>query len=264
MSASFLFAVDVGNTETKLGLFAGRGLLHTWRLHTDRRRTADEYAVIITQLFALADADIAAVGSVVAASVVPDVDHSLSEACLALFRRAPSFFRPTRQRLMSITTTNPGEVGADLVAAAIAARERRGAPVIVVTFGTATAYAAVGREGAYEGVAIAPGIQISLDALIRGTAKLPQVALESPPAAIGRSTVEALQSGIIFGVVGQTEGIVARFRAELGIAAPVLASGGLAGAVAAHTTVIDEVLPHLVLEGLAIYAEGVLSKSSSV
>jgi type III pantothenate kinase len=254
MSEQLLFAVDVGNTETKFGLFSGRTLLHTWRLRTSRHRTADEYAVSITQLFALGGVDVRAVADVVVASVVPSVNHFFSEACVTLFRREPRFFRPTQQRIMEILTDRPGEVGADLVAAAIAARERRGAPVIVITFGTATAYAAVGARGGYEGVAIAPGIQISVDALIRGTAKLPQVSLEPPPKAIGRTTVDALQSGILFGVVGQTEGIVARFRAELGVEAPVLASGGFARAVAKHTSVIDEALPYLVLEGLAIYA----------
>lgn len=255
MSAAFLLTIDVGNTETKIGLFDEQLLLHTWRLRTERHRTADEYSVTITQLFSIAKIDIASVSDIVIASVVPTVNRLLIEACMLLFAREPRFFRATQQSLMPIATHRPSEVGADLVAAAIAARARRGSPVIVITFGTATAYAAVGPDGSYLGVAIAPGIQISVDALIHGTAKLPQVALEPPPAAIGRTTIESLQSGILFGVVGQTEGIVARFRAELGMHAPVLASGGFAKAVAAHTSVIDEALPFLVLEGLALYAK---------
>ena len=250
----FLLVIDVGNTDSKIGLFDRQGLVHTWRVRTDRHRTPDEYEITMTQLFLRANVDVTVIRDIVIASVVPVVNQPLAEACFSLFRLEPRFFRPTQQTLMPIATDHPGEVGADLVAAAIAARARHGAPVIVVTFGTATAYAAVGPDGSYLGVAIAPGIQISVDALIQRTAKLPQVALESPASTIGRTTVEALQSGILFGVVGQTEGIVDRFRAELGVAAPVVASGGFAKTVAEHTSVIDEARPFLVLEGLAIFA----------
>ncbi len=254
-AVSLLLTIDIGNTETKIGLFAQRVLVHTWRLQTNRQRTADEYVMTMAQFLLRAQIELTRIRAVVVASVVPTVNQVVQEACRLLFEQEPHFFRPTEQTLMPIATAHPAEVGADLVAAAIAARYRRGAPVIVITFGTATAYAAVGASGAYLGGAIAPGIQIALDALIQRTAKLPQISLESPPSAIGRTTVEALQSGLLFGVVGQTEGIVARFRAELGAQAPVVASGGFAATVAQHTAIIDEALPYLVLEGLAHYAE---------
>lgn len=250
--SDFVLACDVGNTETKLGVFHEGRCVQTWRLRTERHRTADEYVVVIGHLFSVTSLAVTHVRQIVVASVVPAVDAQLVEAAKRLFGREPCFFRPSEQRLMEIDTERPGEVGADLIAAAYAARERRGAPVIVITFGTATAYAAVNRRGAYAGVAIAPGMHIALDALIDRAAKLPQIALAAPEHAIGRTTVAALQSGVLYGAVAQTEGMVARFRNELGYAAPVVASGGFADIIAAQTTVIDDVVPTLVLEGLVV------------
>ena len=150
----------------------------------------------------------------------------------------------------------PAEVGADLVAAAIGGRARYGAPLIVVSFGTATTFGRSRAAGAYLGVAIAPGIAISIDALVGRTAKLPQVALEAPERAIGRDTSDALQAGIVYGFAGQTEAIVARIRAEIGVDAKVVATGGLAEVVARQTKVVDAVDPHLSLLGLALFHRG--------
>jgi type III pantothenate kinase len=154
---------------------------------------------------------------------------------------------------MDVTTERPNELGADLLAAAIAARATYGAPLIVIGFGTATTFGAVSREGEYLGVAIAPGIRISIDALVERTAKLPQVALEAPNGPIGRDTVSALQAGIVFGFVGQTEALVARMRHAIGDDARVIATGGLADVIAKRTSAIDAVEPHLVLQGLALW-----------
>ena len=167
--------------------------------------------------------------------------------------------KPQTQRLITVATENPAEVGADLIAAAVGGRERFGAPLIVVSFGTATVFIAVSRAGEYLGVAIAPGIAISIDALIGRTAKLPQIALDAPARAIGRNTVEALQSGIVFGFTGQTEAIVARLRAEMGMHARVVATGGLAEVVAKQTPVIDAVDPHLSLVGLELFHRKVVA-----
>jgi type III pantothenate kinase len=167
----------------------------------------------------------------------------------------PQFFSAAEQDLIEVRTDRPKELGSDLAAAAIAARALHGSPLIVIGFGTATTFGAVARDGAFLGAAIAPGIQSSIDALVARTAKLPQVALEAPSSAIGPDTVSALQSGIIFGFVGQTEGIVARMRGELGQDARVVATGGLAEIVARHTLAIDAVEPHLVLEGLRRHYE---------
>jgi type III pantothenate kinase len=151
---------------------------------------------------------------------------------------------------MPVKTDRPGEVGADLVASAIGAREVYGAPLIVISYGTATVFMAISPEGEYEGVAIAPGINISIDALIGRTAKLPQIALEAPERAIGKDTISSLQSGIVYGFVGQTEALVARMRAEMGVEAPVIATGGMADVVARHTPIVRHVNPSLSLIGL--------------
>jgi type III pantothenate kinase len=253
-----LLAIDVGNTDTKLGVFdeGPRGtdaLLVHWRVMTERRRTADEFGALFIALFASANVPLAEVSAIAISSVVPQSDRWLREACARYFRRDPAFFTAAGQNLMEIRTERPRELGADLAASAIGARALHGAPLVVVGFGTATTFGAVAADGAYLGAAIAPGIQLSIDALAAGTAKLPQVALEAPPQAIGRDTVAALQSGIVYGFVGQTEALVARIRAELGAPARVVATGGLAEIVARHTTAIDAIEPHLVLEGLRLF-----------
>jgi type III pantothenate kinase len=250
-----LLTIDVGNTETKLGCFEGGAdePAHMWRVTTDLHRTADEYGAFFTQLFATDGLDVRAIDAVAVASVVPKLDPALEAVCARFFGVAPSFLRPEEQTIIPICTEYPAESGADLVAAAIGARERFGAPLIVVSFGTATAFIALSPAGEYLGVSIAPGITISIDALIGRTAKLPQIALETPARAIGRNTVEALQSGIVYGFVGQTEAIVERMRAELGAAAKVIATGGLADVVAKQTAIVDAVDPHLSLIGLRLF-----------
>ncbi|MBV8147551.1 MAG: type III pantothenate kinase [Candidatus Eremiobacteraeota bacterium] len=250
-----LLTIDVGNTETKLGCFESGNdrPRHMWRVTTDLHRTADEYGAFFTQLFATDGVGVRAIDAVAIASVVPKLDPALESVCARFFGVAPSFLRPETQAIIPIRTEYPAESGADLVAAAIGARERFGAPLIVVSFGTATAFIAISEGGEYLGVAIAPGITISIDALVGRTAKLPQIALETPKRAIGRTTIEALQSGIVYGFVGQTEAIVARMRGELGAPAKVIATGGLADIVAKQTAIVDAVDPHLSLAGLRLF-----------
>jgi type III pantothenate kinase len=253
-----LLAIDVGNTETKLGCFTDAGeLTHTWRVTTELRRTPDEYGVFFTQLFATGGVDVASIDAVAIASVVPKLDPSLDAVCRRHFNVAPSFLQPQTQSLIPIATEYPAESGADLVAAAIGGRARFGTPLIVVSYGTATAFIAISSAGEYLGVAIAPGITISIDALVGRTAKLPQVALEAPERTIGRTTVAALQAGIVYGFAGQTEALVARMRAELGSPAKVVATGGLAELFAKHTPVVDAVDPHLSLAGLRLFYESI-------
>ncbi len=252
-----LLTIDVGNTETKLGCFeaAAGELTHTWRVTTDLRRTPDEYGALFVQLFATEGIDVRAIDAVAVASVVPKLDPVLSAACVRCFDVAPQFLAPATQTLIPLKTAYPAESGADLVAAAIGARARFGAPLIVVSYGTATAFIAISPAGEYLGVAIAPGITISIDALVGRTAKLPQIALEAPERAIGRTTNEALQAGIVYGFAGQTEAIVSRMRAELGVPAKVVATGGLAELFAKHTPVVDAIDPHLSLAGLRLFYE---------
>jgi type III pantothenate kinase len=248
-----LLAIDVGNTETKLGCFSEGALKQTWRVTTELRRTPDEYGVFFAQLFATCDVPRSTIDAVAIASVVPPLDPVLETACKRFFGVTPRFLKSQTQRLIKVVTETPSEVGADLVAAAIGGRERFGAPLIVVSFGTATVFIAISAEGEYLGVAIAPGIAVSIDALIGRTAKLPQIALETPRRAIGVNTNEALQSGIVYGFVGQTEAIVARMRAEMEADAKAIATGGLAEIVAKQTPVFDAVDPHLSLVGLELF-----------
>ncbi len=246
-----LLCIDVGNTETKLGAFdAGGAIVGTWRVTTARRRTADEYGVLFAAFFTAAKFALDDVEAIVVSSVVPVVDRPLGEGCEKYFGVRPAFFTAANQRSIAVRTDRPTEVGSDLVAGAIGAVEFMGAPAIVINFGTATTFGAVDADGAYIGVAIAPGLQVGLDALVGRTAKLPQVALVAPGTPVGRDTVSAIQAGIVYGAVGQTEELVRRIRAVLGAQARVVAAGGLAPVVAAETTVIERVEPHLVLHGL--------------
>jgi type III pantothenate kinase len=248
-----LLAIDVGNTETKLGCFAEERLAHTWRLTTEPRRTPDECSALFLQLFGQSGVAASDVSAIIIASVVPKLDASLETACERSFGVAPIFFEAHRQHLMPVHTERPEEVGADLVAMAIGGRSRYGVPLIIVSYGTATVFMAISASGDYSGVAIAPGIQVSIDALVGRTAKLPQIALEAPRTALGRNTIEALQAGIVYGFVGQSEALIRRMRAEMGVEARVIATGGLAEVVARHTKLIERTDPHLSLEGLRLY-----------
>lgn len=252
-----LLAIDVGNTEIKLGLFAtgAQNPSPFWRMMTAVRRTSDEYRASLAQLFALEGIDPRSVSAIAVASVVPPLDGILETACSRLFGKPPIFLKAHRQGLMPVDTERPSEVGADLVAVAIGARERYGSPAIVISYGTATVFMAISPEGRYIGVAIAPGIHTSVDALVGKTAKLPQIALEDPGHALGRTTIQALQAGIVYGFVGQTEELVRRFRAEMACEAQVIATGGLADVVARHSNIIDVVDPHLSLNGLRVFHE---------
>jgi type III pantothenate kinase len=259
-----LLVIDVGNTETKLGAFDTTGsLAATWRITTGQRRTADEYGILFSAFFSGSHFPMREVTAIVIGSVVPTVDRPLHEACERYFGVQPVAFTAASQKIIPIRTDRPADVGADLVAAAIATRELVGAPSIAINFGTATTYGIVDGDGAYAGVAIAPGMQVSLDALVGRTAKLPQVALHAPGVVIGRDTVTSIQAGIVYGAIGAAEAIVARIRAEVGAGARVIASGGLASVVAGETPVIERVVPHLVLFGLRSYHQSLTPTSTS-
>ena len=220
-----------------------------------RRRTSDEYGVLFTALFVDAGIALGAVRAIALSSVVPQADRDLRDGCKRYFKTDPLMLSARTQRVMDVRTERPNELGADMLAAAIGARGKYGVPAIVIGYGTATTFSAIGRDGAFLGTAIAPGIQISIDALVARAAKLPQVAFERPSSPIGRETVESLQSGLVYGFVGQTEGVVARFREVLGQDARVIATGGLADVVADNTKIIEVVDKSLALEGLKMYWE---------
>lgn len=251
-----LVAIDVGNTETKLGYFAKNGdLTRMWRVSTESQRTPDEYGVFFAQFFAAEPVDLQSVDAVAIASVVPHLDATLDYACRRVFGVEPIFLKGDQQRLIDIRTEHPAEVGADLIAAAIGAHARYGGPLIIASYGTATVFTAISAAGEFLGVAIAPGINISIDALVGRTAKLPQIGFVAPKNAIGRSTVEALQAGIVFGFVGQTQALVSRMRSELGSEARVIGTGGLADAVARYCPIIDQVDPEISMQGLRLFRE---------
>lgn len=248
-----LLAIDVGNTNVVLGLFEGEALVDHWRISTPGDWTADEVATRLTHLFALRQLDLSVVGSVVIASVVPSLNQALHEACSRYLATEPLILGPgVRTGVRIRYGGNPQEVGADRIANALAAFRRYGGPAIVIDFGTAVTYDAISAEGDYLGGAIAPGVQISLDALTAHTARLPRVEPVAPDEVIGRTTVAAIQSGLIWGFVGQVEGMVKRMSDELGGAARVVATGGQAELVSGLTSAIEVVDPLLTLEGLRL------------
>lgn len=247
-----LLCIDIGNTNIVLGLYDGDNLHHHWRVATDADKMADEYAVLLLELFALGNVSLGEVEGAVVASVVPPLTSTFQEVCQATFGRAPLVVDAGVKTGVRIRTDNPREVGADLVVDAAAAYRLYGGPACVVDFGTATKFSAVSGEGDFLGCAIAPGLRISAEALYRFTAKLPRIDLARPPSAIGRNTVHSMQAGLIFGFTDMVEGMVQRFRKELGDSMLVVATGGLAQLIAQETHVIKIVDPWLTLKGLRI------------
>ncbi|MHB8418138.1 MAG: type III pantothenate kinase [Myxococcales bacterium] len=251
-----LLAVDVGNTNTVLGVFRGRELLCHWRLTTDPARTADEYGILTLGLLREAAIERTAIDAVAIASVVPPLQFALQELGKRYFGRSPLFVGPGTRSGMPILYDNPKEVGADRVVNAVAAFERWKTALVVVDFGTATTFDCVTAKGEYLGGAIAPGIQISMDALFHHAAKLPRVELTRPEQAIGRNTAASLQSGLLFGYVSLCDGLARRLAAEMGAPRPkVVATGGLAPLVARESEVIEAVDELLTLEGLRLIHE---------
>jgi type III pantothenate kinase len=254
-----LLAIEVGNTNIKFGVYETNGgasgtLVHSWRSVTNRRQTGDELAALVDGMLRINGVARSSVKRVVVASVVPPLYRALSGMSARYFGCKPEFISAARQKLMPVVTARPAELGADLIAGAIGGVAKYGAPLIVVGFGTATTLAAVSARGEYLGTAIAPGIETSVDALVSRAAKLYDVPLIRPRAAIGTDTVTALQSGIVLGFVGQAEYLIAKIAQEIGARPTVVATGGLAELVAAHTTSIDRVDERLVLDGLYHWA----------
>lgn len=247
-----LLAADVGNTEIVLGVFRGSVLEHTWRLSTQPERTPDELALALGGFLAQRGmAFESQVTGLVIASVVPDVTAAFREMALRYFPFPPVLVGPGTKTGVPILTENPREVGADRVVNALAAFTKVGGRAIVVDFGTATNFDVVSDKGEFIGGVIAPGIQASAASLFSRTARLTRVELVAPPAAVGRSTVEAIQSGLIFGTAGEVDGIVRRIQAEVG-PSTVVATGGLASVVIPHCETIDLHEPWLTLEGLRL------------
>lgn len=250
-----LLVIDVGNTNIVLGVYNGETLLDNWRISTDRLRTTDEYGVLIMNLFIHNKADAAAVDAVIISSVVPPLMPTLERVCRRYFKVEPIIVGPGTKTGMAIKYDNPKEVGADRIVNAVAAYHKYGGPLIIIDFGTATTFCAVAANGDYMGGAITPGITISAEALFQRAAKLPRIELRNPGQVICRNTVSSMQSGILFGYVGQVEGMVRRIKNEFAADAKVIATGGLAALIASETDCIDQIEPMLTLEGLRLIYE---------
>jgi len=247
-----LLAIDIGNTNTVLGVFEGERLIKDWRIVTSSVRTADEYVITLNQLFALGGLDIAGVSSAIVSSVVPAATKPLCDSVIKHLGVKALVVGPGLKSGMPILLENPKEVGADRVVNAVAAYEKHQGGLVVVDFGTATTFDVISEKGEYLGGAICPGINISADALYRHAAKLPRVDVSRPASVVGKNTVSSMQSGLYFGYVGLVDGLVARMIDELDFPVKVVATGGLAPLIAGSSSTIEEVDELLTLTGLRL------------
>jgi type III pantothenate kinase len=250
-----LLAIDIGNTNITLGLYKGENLGSRWRLATVHDRMPDEYGLQFLGLLAHGNCSPSELTGICVASVVPPLTGVISEACRNYLGCDPLVVDTGVKTGVRILYEDPRAVGADRIVDAAAVQRLYGGPACVVDFGTATTFDAISSKGEYLGGAIAPGINIAAEALFLRTAKLPRVDLHRPPAAIGRNTVHAMQSGLLFGYVSLVEGMVARFRKELGADMKVIGTGGLAEVIARETDVMQILAPWLTLDGLRIIWE---------
>jgi type III pantothenate kinase len=257
-----LLVVDIGNTNVVFGIYEAANLKHTFRAESVRTRTADEYGVILYQMFALRGIAAAQVRAAIIASVVPPLTDVMADAIRHALAREPLIAGPGLKTGISVLYDNPRDVGADRICNAVAAYERVHAGVIVVDFGTATTFDCVSPKAEYLGGVIVPGVQVSLDALLERAAKLGPIEIAEPPRVLGRNTVNALQSGIVHGHASLVDGVVEKLIAELGFPCRVLATGGLAAIVCKHTRTVEEIDQNLTLEGLrSIYEKNSLPET---
>ena len=263
-----LLVIDVGNTNTVLGVFApvahrpgedvtteaaryGR-LVANWRVGSHLNRTVDEYGVIFRNLFSMENLEVSAVHGIVISSVVPPLDSVLRQVCERYFNTKPLFIEPGVKTGMQVLYDNPAEVGADRIVNAVAAFEKYGGPCVIVDFGTATTFDCISKKGEYIGGVICPGIGISADALFQRTSRLPRVEIRKPARVIGSNTVGSLQSGLYYGYLGLVDGILERLVDELGVETHVIATGGLGSLIGTASHFIKNVDEFLTLEGLRI------------
>lgn len=250
-----LLALDIGNANVKMGAFQGEDLVASWRMSTDARRMPDEYGLLLLGLLQARGIDRSGIRGATLCSVVPPLTTVFEETIRTYFGVSTLVVGEGTETGIRILYDSPRDVGADRVVAAAAAYRLYGGPAIIVEFGTATVFDAVTREGDYPGGAIHPGLQVAAEALFTSTSQLRRVPLVRPKTAIGRNTIAAIQSGVVLGHVGLVEGMVARFKAELGQDARVIGTGGLVQLVAKETDIFTAVNEHLILQGLRLIAE---------
>lgn len=250
-----LLVIDVGNTNTSLGVFDGSQLIKHWRLTTSSARTVDEYGVHARNLFALAGIDFKSIDAIAIASVVPPLNYTLKSMAESYFHLTPLFVDNTVDSGLKILYQPAADVGADRIVDAVAAIEKYGSPCIIVDFGTATTFDVINQQGEYVGGVIAPGIMISADALFMRAAKLPRVDIKHPPTVVGSSTVGAIQSGLYHGYTSLVDGMLRKIIDEIGGSPHVIATGGLARLIATGSEYIKVVDDTLTLRGLRIIYE---------
>ncbi len=247
-----LLAIDVGNSNNVIGLFSKDKLLTHWRIRTEWNRTADEYWVLIKEFIMLNQVDAETIDDIIVACVVPPLVPILKEMARKYFHCDPLIVGPGIKTGISILYRNPAEVGADRIVNSVAAYEKYGGPLILIDFGTATTFDAVSQKGEYLGGVIFPGVQISMEALFKNTAKLPRVEMVVPERVIGKSTVESIQSGAVYGFSGMVDTLVGKIKAEIGQKSRVVATGGIVDWIASQARSIDTIDPFLTLDGLRI------------
>lgn len=246
-----LFVLDVGNTNTVLGVFDKNELIHHWRIKTDRYKTEDEFGMLIHSLFEYRGLRFEDITGVIISSVVPPIMFALEKMSRDYFHlEAVVIGKTSYEKMIKMNYPNPSEVGADRIVNAIAGIEKYGAPLILIDFGTATTYCYIDEEARYAGGIITPGVNISMDALNTRASKLPKIEIQKPHHVIGTSTVEAMTSGVFYGYIGQVDGLVHRIKEEKGTNPAVIATGGLSKLIAGESQTIDAVEPYLTLNGL--------------
>ncbi|RHW31778.1 type III pantothenate kinase [Lysinibacillus yapensis] len=247
-----ILVLNVGNSNITLGVYDNDQLKHHWEMETDRHKTVDEYGMLVKAFFSHVEIDFEDVKGMIISSVVPPIMYVLEEMCRKYFRIKPLIVGPGVKNGLNIKYENPREVGADRIVNAVGALDEYGGkgPLIIIDFGTAITYCYINEKGDYMGGAIAPGIAISTEALYNQAAKLPRIEISRPPSIIGKNTVSAMQAGVIYGFVGQVEGIVSRMKANSKGEPLVIATGRLAKLIANETTLIDVVDEFLTLKGL--------------
>ena len=250
-----LFVLDVGNSNTVLGVYQNSELKFHWRIETNRNKTEDEYGMIIKSLIAHVGLEFDDIKGIIISSVVPPIMFALERMCYKYFHLKPLIVGPGMKTGLNIKYENPREVGADRIVNAVAGIHLYGSPLIIVDFGTATTYCYINEDKQYMGGAIAPGIAISTEALYSKAAKLPRIEIVRPNEIIGKNTVSAMQAGILYGYVGQVEGIVSRMKEQSKVMPKVIATGGLATLIAKESPAIDYVEPFLTLKGLQLIYE---------
>lgn len=250
-----LLTIDIGNTNLTLGLYEGDKLGAHWRLATDHNRMPDEYGLQLLGLLQNAEKSLKDITGISLASVVPPLTGRVIQACREYLKQEPLVVDTGIKTGIKVRYEDPKAVGADRICDAVAVMKFYGGPACVIDFGTATTFNALTRDGEYLGGAITAGINLAAEALYTRAAKLPRIDLQTPPSVIGRNTVHAMQSGLLFGYVSMVEGMVTRFKSELGSDMKVIATGGLSESVAKETKVIDIIAPWLTLDGLRIIWE---------